>query len=67
VRECGGIIKLGVQRGRKSPSVRRGWIASLQKAAVIRFHLDYRAVPKGESHNCCRKFKYLLARISHND
>jgi len=38
-----------------------------EKAAVIRFHLDYRAVPKGESHNCCRKFKYLLARISLND
>jgi len=27
------------------------------RTAVIRFHLDYRAVPKGESHNCCiRRF-----------
>ena len=27
--------------------------------AVIRFHLDYRAVPKGESHNCCY---YLISK-----
>ncbi|EHP68947.1 hypothetical protein MetMK1DRAFT_00033960 [Metallosphaera yellowstonensis MK1] len=32
----------------------------MRSTAVIRFYLNYRALPKEKSHNCCEKYKHVL-------